>query len=70
MGKSAAANWAGRWTRRVPDRANDPKRRPSISKDDWGMSSKNASESERVNRGTRQPSTAKPVEDKPDLLEW
>ena len=27
MGKSAAANWAARWTRgTVPNRANDPKR--------------------------------------------
>lgn len=27
MGKSNAANWAARWTRGVPDRANDPKRK-------------------------------------------
>jgi len=27
MGKSNAANWAARWARPVPDRANDPKRK-------------------------------------------
>jgi hypothetical protein len=33
MGKSAAANWAGRWARgtssSVPDRASDERRRPN-----------------------------------------
>ena len=27
MGKSNAANWAARWTKGVPDRANDPNRK-------------------------------------------
>ena len=30
MGKSNAANWASRWAKGVPDRANDPKRKPSL----------------------------------------
>lgn len=28
MGKSNAANWANRWAKGVPDRANDPRRAP------------------------------------------
>lgn len=28
MGRSNAANWAARWTKGVPDRANDPRRSP------------------------------------------
>lgn len=31
LGKSNAANWAARWTRGVPDRANDPKRKVSLA---------------------------------------
>jgi len=27
MGKSNAANWANRWAKGVPDRANDPRRK-------------------------------------------
>jgi hypothetical protein len=27
MGRSNAANWAARWAKGVPDRANDPKRK-------------------------------------------
>jgi hypothetical protein len=30
LGKSNAANWASRWAKGVPDRANDPKRKPSL----------------------------------------
>lgn len=31
MGKSNAANWAARWTRGVPDRANDQKRKVTLA---------------------------------------
>lgn len=31
MGKSNAANWASRWAKGVPDRANDPKRKVSLA---------------------------------------
>jgi len=30
LGKSNAANWSSRWAKGVPDRANDPKRKPTL----------------------------------------
>lgn len=49
MGKSNAANWAGRWARggrpdpllgSVPDRASNPKRRPSNNVTCWSCKEK------------------------------
>lgn len=48
MGKSAAANWAGRWARgTVPDRANDPKRKVSMADIADSMSELDEEEMER-----------------------
>lgn len=40
MGKSNAANWAARWARPVPDRANDPKRKANKSMSCWNCGAK------------------------------